>query len=593
MPLLDLFAVCPSVTVVTLRAFRELIMATPRTPNQKKRYKALNKRLAKYVSLVQNTYDSLALDAANIVITATDYSPETDKPFRFKDYPQTKARIDELMRFFSLDLNAIIYTGTSEEWKQSNLVQDLLANDVLRAYRVKHKDEKYKKYYQTNNDALKAFRARKDKGKTVSQKIWNQSYNFKREMEYAISSAIEKGQSAVTLSKRISKYLHDFPSLCDDYKERYGEAVDCKDCEYRSIRLARSEINMAYRVAEQTRWEQMDFIKGYEIKLSHSHPKRDVCDLLIGIYPKWFKWTGWHPNDLCYVVPIVMSDTEWYSGKGREIKDMPRNFKYWIYDNTERIEKAKQNGTLPYWIKDNFDSVSSSLKSRMALRNSDVLGYHEIGIRESAFVINNVLDIGNKLSLLPKGTVVTFDNTLNNGTIMEWRNGVLAISTAKYSVPEGYFCPSENLLSAFQKLKNKDTLTFNEEYAIESLFHESIHSKAKFIDKIEKYSLDEAIMESCTQLYARERYIKILNHYGVEAVNHDDIRKYGYGYDRNCNLLRRVFTKDDVLQLGELINIANGSDNGYKALTRVLIKRFKFEQDDIDKLMSLISLPEL
>lgn len=333
-------------------------MAKPRTPNQKKRYAALNKRLAKYVALVQGIYDSLSLEAATIVTTLTDYSPDTEQPFRFKDYPLTKTRVNDLMRYFSHDIQALIYAGTTDEWAQSNLVQDLLANDVLKVYGMRRGDERVKRYYQPNNDALQAFQQRKDKGFTVSQKVWNQSYNFKRELEYAISSGIERGQSAITLSKRISKYLHDFPSLQADYKERYGTATECQDCEYRSVRLARSEINMAYRTAEQTRWQQMDFIKGYEIKLSHSHPRPDVCDELAGIYPKWFKWTGWHPNDMCYVVPIVMTDDEWYSGKGEVIDKMPDNFNGWVLSNVERIDGAAERNTLPYFIKDNLKYIN-------------------------------------------------------------------------------------------------------------------------------------------------------------------------------------------------------------------------------------------
>ena len=54
----------------------------------------------------------------------------------------------------------------------------------------------------------------------------------------------------------------------------------------------------------------MDFILGNEIKLSHSHPCHDICDNLKGKYPKDLKWTGWHPNDLCYVIPIIKTEEQ-------------------------------------------------------------------------------------------------------------------------------------------------------------------------------------------------------------------------------------------------------------------------------------------
>ena len=85
-------------------------MATPRTPNQKKRYASLNKRLAKYVSLVQSVYDQLGLEAANIVTTGTSY--DGTKPFCFSDFPATRSRFNELMQFFSHDLQALVYSGT-------------------------------------------------------------------------------------------------------------------------------------------------------------------------------------------------------------------------------------------------------------------------------------------------------------------------------------------------------------------------------------------------------------------------------------------------------------------------------------------------
>jgi hypothetical protein len=272
------------------------------------------------------------------------------------------------------DIHSVIYRGTSEEWKNSNEVQDLMADKVLQAYDAIVDKKKYTVLYQTNSDALKSFQSRKDKGFNISDKLWKQSTIYKEELEAAISCAIQKGTSAITLSKQISKYLLDFPSLQKDYKEKYGSAMHLLDCEYRSIRLARSEINMAYRTAENERWKQMDFVVGYEIKLSSSHhhrmPHGDICDRLAGKYPKDFVWTGWHPNDLCYKIPILKTEEEFWEWDGRsdvstesvnEVKDVPDAFKQWVGANAYRIEEAKKRRTLPYFVRDNQKRIDSIL----------------------------------------------------------------------------------------------------------------------------------------------------------------------------------------------------------------------------------------
>ena len=340
-------------------------MVKPKIPNQKKKYQELNTRLNKYVALVEQIYDTLNLEAAKAV-SRTNYSVNSKKPFKWSDYPQTKKQIEDIQAQFVGDIYSVIYRGTTEEWKNSNEVQDLMANKVLKAYNAQVDKEKYKGLYQVNSDALKAFQNRKDKGFNVSAKLWQQSTIYKQELESAISCAIQKGTSAITLSKQISKYLLDFPLLQKDYKDRYGSAEHLMDCEYRSIRLARSEINMAYRTAENERWKQMDFVVGYEIKLSSSHhhrmPHGDICDRLAGKYPKDFVWTGWHPNDLCYKIPILKTQEEFWKWDGRsesttesvnEVKDVPNVFKQWIGTNSQRIADAKRRGTLPYFLKDN------------------------------------------------------------------------------------------------------------------------------------------------------------------------------------------------------------------------------------------------
>lgn len=347
-------------------------MAKPKTPNQKRKYGELNKRLAKYVMLVESIYEDLNLEASKIV-GITDFAIDSDKPFMWSDYPQTRKRIRDLQERFVEDIGAVIYSGTSEEWKNSNEVQDLLANKVLQTYGATIGKEKYEILYQPNNDALKAFQQRKDKGFTISDKLWNQSTLYKQELEEAISCAIQKGTSAIILSKQISKYLLDFPQLQKDYKERFGKASRAMDCEYRSIRLVASEINMAYRQAENLRWQQMDFVVGYEIKLSNNHtcngkPFQDICDILAGKYPKDFQWTSWHPLCRCYKIPILKTEEEFWEWDGRneattasvnEVKDVPDAFKKWINEN---IQRAKSWDSAPYFIRDNDKYIREDFK---------------------------------------------------------------------------------------------------------------------------------------------------------------------------------------------------------------------------------------
>lgn len=347
-------------------------MGKPRLPNQKKAYKELSKRLAGYMMRVRNIYDRLNEKAA-MLVESVGYEGLAE--FSFNDYPEIEREVKRLLSQFVGEMQTLIYSGTSSEWKSSNTFQDAVADKALKYYRAQIHGDKFKHYYRDNSDQLKAFLQRKENGLNLSSKLWNQSKNYKEALEATISTAIEKGMSAVTLSKRLSKYLNDWPSLQADYQEKYGKATNIHDCEYRSLRLARNEISMAYRSAEQARWQQFDFILGYKIKLSDSHPRYDICDDLTGDYPKDFKFRGWHPNCLCYTVPIVMSEDEYWSdnreNSPNKITAPPKNFGKWVSENSERIDEARSRRTLPYWVMDNREFVKlSALAYKESLKPS-------------------------------------------------------------------------------------------------------------------------------------------------------------------------------------------------------------------------------
>ena len=133
------------------------------------------------------------------------------------------------------------------------------------------------------------------------------------------------------------------------------------------MRLARTEINMAYRYADYERWKDMDFVLGIKIQLSDAHPKYDICDVLQGEYPKDFKFGGWHPHCLCFATPILQSDKDFIAGKQpKPIKELPQNFKDWYEFHKDQIQIANEKGKLPYFLRDNkfvFENNNLYIKS--------------------------------------------------------------------------------------------------------------------------------------------------------------------------------------------------------------------------------------
>ena len=88
-------------------------------------------------------------------------------------------------------------------------------------------------------------------------------------------------------------------------------------------------------------------------------PFYDICDELQGIYPKTFKWTGWHCFCRCRMIPILISDVEFAERikarkegtldkwKANEIKSMPENYRLYVQKNKERLDKLKNK---PSWL---------------------------------------------------------------------------------------------------------------------------------------------------------------------------------------------------------------------------------------------------
>lgn len=382
-------------------------MAKKKYIDYKKQQQELFKRTEGYAAEVRAIYLEAMGEIINLV-KGTEL--EDGKPFSFAEYGYSEEVTPILRNMYSRTYQ-VIRGGVQKEWLQSNEHNDELVKSVFGEHSIE--DNHFARYFLRNKEAMDAFFARKtgEEGLNLSQKVWKYNGMFKEELENALDLAIGEGTPANRLATKIKGYLQEPDKFYRRFRVKIGEdengnpiygriwkrRIWDKESEsykwvnddpkkyhpgqgvYRSSyrnaqRLARTETNIAYRDADFTRWQQLDFVVGVEIKLSNNHPVLDICDDLKGVYPKGFKWVGWHPNCRCYMVPVLAKEEELDQMLDKILngedpgsvvtdspKDLPEQFQTWVKDNEERYAKAEEKGTLPYFIKDNKKAVEQIL----------------------------------------------------------------------------------------------------------------------------------------------------------------------------------------------------------------------------------------
>lgn len=337
-----------------------------------------NKIMERYAELVKRMFGVALTEFVQAAYPVLD-DYQGNEMFAFDDYPQTKAVVAEIVQSLAGKVNTSVVNGCKAVWAISEKKNDALVESLFKGKELT--DEQKIRYFQNNGRALDAFLKRKENGMGLSDRVWNIADGYKNDIETALSVSIGEGKSAHDLAKEVQQYLREPDRLFRRVRDEFGELQLSKNAKnyhpgagvYRSsyknaMRLARTEINNAYRTADFTRYQQLDFIVGIEIHTSGNHPETDICDTLKGKYPKDFKFTGWHPQCRCYQTTILKTDEEMdrdeaLMRKGKEpsdksvnaINDVPDNFKGWVEENEEKIETAKNK---PYFVKDNPQYIS-------------------------------------------------------------------------------------------------------------------------------------------------------------------------------------------------------------------------------------------
>lgn len=348
------------------------------------RHYAATNRYARQIDRLYNTAcDEIARAAGRITL-------REDAVFSFDDFPATRRQAQGIVTRLAKKVEAVISTGTREEWEAAVKKSDAFLSSIIRTSRLTK--EEAAQYKDRNLEALAAFQTRKVGGLGLSQRVWKYCGDLKETLELGIDVALGEGGSAQRLSKELRSFLQEPERLYRRVRDKGGNLRLSKAAKlyhpgqgvYRSSaknaqRLARTEINMAYRESEYLRWQQLDFVVGFRVMLSNNHtttdskgkkvPLIDICDELAGDYPKTFKFLGWHPQCRCLVVPIMADYDEYNNDRANRLKAIVRGQAYKSLPSRRTVrdvpaafrshieaiaDRAKDWKAMPYYIRDNF-----------------------------------------------------------------------------------------------------------------------------------------------------------------------------------------------------------------------------------------------
>lgn len=224
-----------------------------------------------------------------------------------------------------------------------------------------------------------------------SKRIWDLAAETKTQLEFFMSSGLAAGRSAAEISRDVRGILKEpdkrFRRIKDPKTGKLKLSKPMKDYHpgqgvYRSsfknaLRLTGTNINISYRQADVFRWQKEKFVLGYEVRLSGNHPVFDICDSMVGKYPKTFVFTGWHSNCFCYATPILPEPDNFvkYLGGKKDfsndyVLEPPKKHTEFFNNHIERYDKNYKE--LPYWVDHNYTKVNGVYRPKFQKSGSQI-----------------------------------------------------------------------------------------------------------------------------------------------------------------------------------------------------------------------------
>ena len=534
-------------------------------------FKGWRDHLSRFSSL-QKKIEGLLDDAIKKALANGGKLTADDIGRVFQKHPEIKRDLDAAIETLNKDLVAVIEKDSKDAWlrAQTNaqeITKTLAASNAQLAALLASGEDKAQ-----NDRALRAFMKRKEAGMNLSDRVWKTTLGMKLDMERAIDVALAEGMSADRLSLKIRELLKEPHRLYRRVRDKDGNLRLSQAAQkyhpgtgvYRSsyknaLRVARTEVNMAYQTSDSERWTNSWWVKGIRISLSNNHTIEnakgekerlvDICDELAGDYPPDFKFTGWHPQCRCFATAITCSydeireyyrrkrageDMTGYEPKGL-IKEPPQKFKNWMERNADRLARAAERGTTPYFITNNPKYTDPEWKPEAPPKPTIQERMDERRAKSTEVKFTGEPHSAMKTEYKTNAEVdETFKEINKDFTSEKWfEHGDLSL--AKETDPKNngstdmkggiYLAQSrlDYVRSALAKIGNKKTseITFEEADAMATFWHEITHNRSvpgnMYLTKTER-----RFMELANEFVARHSLDEFYAKLGASKVPHPE-----------------------------------------------------------------------
>lgn len=343
------------------------------------------------------------------------------------------------------------------------------------------------------------------------------------------------------------------------FKERINEAIQAQGWHERRVELIfRTNMHAAYAAG---RWKKIQAVKKarpylqYIARMIRTRPSHAILHRLVYPVDHEFWKSNYPPNGFrCHCDAITLSARQ-VERRGLTVqKEMPKpgvwtdpktGMEYFVH--FPGADKGFRSNPGRDWL-DGLDLKKYSdlngksyeeQRGPASKRPVPVKTYAELGENIKAHCGQFATNNGIKRVITENGRSY-FMATDSRGTL--WLN------SKTFSTSCDGFNALRDLKNAWNKLAKGEELTFNEEYAFESLWHELTHNRQKPGDLGKGETPQRCVMEIFTQWTARRTYPRLLESLGGKAAHQKEILKKGYGYGRRIQNFDRLL---DVLRIKE------------------------------------------